>query len=260
MDPAPSPTPPRSWLAPVLGVALVAALAATALLGHTARAYYAELQATRLHPLGLDFLEPVAPAGPGPLVAALGDSRVADWAPVQLPPGVRVANLGLDTQTTAQVLLRWEAHVAPLQPDLVVIQAGINDLKAVALFPELHDEIVDDCVSHLEALVARARELGAAVVLTTVIPPGPIPLWRRPVWSADVHRAVATVNRRLLALSVPGLTVVDLDEVLCDDAGRLLDDHARDDLHLTPVAYRRLDQALAPVLARLLADRRPTSS
>lgn len=38
-------------------------------------------------------------------------------------------------QTSAQVVWRFAEHIAPLQPDKIILQVGINDLKTIPLFP-----------------------------------------------------------------------------------------------------------------------------
>jgi len=240
----------------LLGVALLASVCVAIVAGVQAMRSYRELQATRLHPLGLAFLPAAgaeARAQTRPLIAYLGDSRVEDWSPSGLPPGAVAVNLGLDTQTSAQVMLRWSHHVTPRAPQVVVIQVGINDLKTIPLFPELRDEIVDGCFANIRAMLAAARQDGSEVVLTTIVPPGPIPLLRRPVWSDEVRVAVDDVNARLLRLAGPGVQVLDVTPLFTRPDGSWDERSSRDALHLTSEAYARLDRALEPLLKNALA-------
>ena len=70
-------------------------------------------------------------------------------------------NRGVFGQTTAQVLGRFDAHAAPLLPRVVVLQVGINDLKAIPLLPHRRDEIVADCKANLREIVRRSTDAGA---------------------------------------------------------------------------------------------------
>ena len=48
----------------------------------------------------------------------------------------------------------------------MVVQAGINDLKAIPLFPARRAGIVADCTANLREVVRRAGDGGATVVAT----------------------------------------------------------------------------------------------
>jgi len=64
-------------------------------------------------------------------VVFFGDSRAYDWPAPSGLEGLEFVNRGIGNQTTAQVLGRFEAHIAPLHPQVVVLQVGINDLKLI---------------------------------------------------------------------------------------------------------------------------------
>lgn len=100
-----------------------------------------------------------------------GDSRAADWPPPDLP-GFTFANRGVPGQTSTESLHRWAKYGAPLQPDIVVLQIGINDLTAVSLFPEEAASLVVQCQNNIRQLVAQASAGGTTVILTTNHLPG----------------------------------------------------------------------------------------
>ena len=88
--------------------------------------------AARLDPAGLevhaaDRARP--PADGRPVLVLFGDSRAAMWPPPAGLPEYAVENRGVGYQTTAQIALRIDADVAPLHPAVVVLEAGVNDLK-----------------------------------------------------------------------------------------------------------------------------------
>jgi hypothetical protein len=128
-----------------LGVLLIASLWANYQLYQESSGNYRDLHRVRLDPYGLGVFageDPAASARAGlPVVVFYGDSRAAEWTAPQLP-GFTFVNRGIGSQTSAQVLGRFDQDIASLQPDYVVIQVGINDLKTLPLFPNQAEAIV----------------------------------------------------------------------------------------------------------------------
>jgi len=242
----------------IVGIAalaiLAASLAANVVLWRQAVQRYREVQEVRLEPdSGSRFAAAVpAPAAGVPRIVLFGDSRVAEWTSFPAPVGVEVLNRGNGGDTSAQLLLRVQRDAIDLSPTVVVVQGGINDLKALGVLPsERHRGVIAACSANLAALVARLRSAGARVLLTTVIPPGPVEWSRRPLWSDATRAAVVEVNQALRALAGAGVTVLDCDSAL-GDARRLADANARDALHLNAAGYARLDSLAGPALAAVV--------
>lgn len=266
--PVPPPRRPRRLLRPLLLALLLLAFAASGILNvllyRRADLNYRRLSEAQLDPYGLkhpDF--PPDAAGPStrpdsPVVVFFGDSRARAW-PAPAVPGVRFVNLGIANQTTEQVRGRFDAHVAPLSPRVVVVQAGINDLKAIPLLPGRRDEIVADCKANLRDVVRRAMAGGAVVVVTTIFPPGDVPLDRRPVWSPDIERAVEEVNADLRTLASDRVIVLDAWKLL-EDHSRLRDGYGLDTLHLNARGYEVLNAELSKLLRDLSPPARAASS
>ena len=186
-----------------------------------------------------------------PTLVFYGDSRAAQWP---VPPGFsgRTLNLGISAQTTEQVLRRFNYHLGQLEPKIVVIQVGINDLKAIPLFPQSEGKIVETCKRNIEKIVGLCRERGAHVVVTTLFPLGKIPFERRLVWSDRVAPAVDEVNRHIRSLASADVTVFDAASVLTGEDGNLASAYSRDSLHLTDAGYARLNEQLRDQIESLL--------
>jgi lysophospholipase L1-like esterase len=240
----------RAGLA-ALTVALGASLLANALLLRAALDFVNEATAIRLDPAGLKVHagDPV-PADPRPVLVVFGDSRAAMWeAPSPVP--FRVVNRGVGYQTTAQIRMRFDADVAPLHPAVVVLEAGVNDLKSIAQFPERRAEIVAECEANLRRIVDDCRKAGATVVIVTVFGIGDVALWRRPFWSDDVRSAVREVNAFLAGLAGDRVVLFDANPVLDDDHGAIRTAYQIDYLHLTHAGYEALNHALVPLVQSL---------
>lgn len=246
---------PLAWL---LAALLLVALAGNAVLLDDSLQRYRDVQALRLSPLEEDRvpasqLEPLPPGVAGWVF--LGDSRASQW-PAPALEGVVVRNLGVSGQTTAQVQARLVSQLLPLRPQRVLLQVGVNDLKSVALFPARSRQIVLDTCGRLDSMVAALRAAGIEVVLTTIFPPGELPLLRRLVWSDAVNAAIEEVNRHIASRAGPGVTVFDAAAVLRGPDGRVKPSYARDFLHLNEKGYAALNEALLRILTPAPAPQR----
>ncbi|MEZ5305036.1 MAG: SGNH/GDSL hydrolase family protein [Verrucomicrobiales bacterium] len=228
---------------------LVASIGSSLYLFQKASGYYRDLHEVRLDPLGLSAL-PQSASQTVPL-AIVGDSRAAEWPAPDWLPG-EVLNSGIGGQTTAQVLGRIERQ-SPFDADAVLIQAGINDLKTIALFPDRRDPIVANCKANLQRIIAHYRARGCKVILSTIVPAGEIPLQRRLFWSDEIDRSVIEVNAFLREQEAEGVLVFDAAAVIgasaTDAAAAPASDLYRDALHLNAAGYDRLNDALADLFA-----------
>ncbi len=236
-------------------LALAASMGANLVLVQSSHHYFAAASALRLDPAGRQVYAAergqVKPASK-PRIVLFGDSRALMWPTPKGLDDFEVVNRGIGNQTTAQILMRVDDDVAPMRPSVVVLEAGVNDLKAIAEFPERRDEIVAGCEENLRRIVERCRATGAEVVVVSVFGIGDVALWRRLFWwSRDVESAVKQVNRFLPNLAGDRVTVLDADPVLDGGRGRINQAYQYDFLHLTPAGYAALDERLLPVLRAL---------
>ena len=233
-----------------IGVSIFLLLSVTAniLLYERAKQYYFQLNAAHLDPLGLRVFADTSPAIQPPVIVFFGDSRAAQWiAPGQVK-NVTFVNRGIGNQTTAQILGRFGAHVTPLHPQIIVIQAGVNDLKTIPLFPEQKEEILHNCKANLKQIVDLSISTGAQVVVTTIFPLGKLPLERRPFWSNDVGIAIEDVNAFLETLENDQVTIFETNRVLANSEGIVFPEYRLDFLHLNSAGYDALNDAIYELL------------
>jgi lysophospholipase L1-like esterase len=235
-------------------LALAASMGANLYLVQSSNGYFAAVSALRLDPGGLK----VYAAERGRVkhvskqrLVLFGDSRALMWPTPKTLDDFEVVNRGIGNQTTAQILMRVAEDVVPLHPAVVVLEAGVNDLKAIAEFPERRDEIVSSCEENLKRIVESCRGTGAKVVVVSVFGIGDVALWRRPFWSSEVESAVKQVNGFLPNLVTDQVALLDADPVLDSGHGRINPAYQYDFLHLTPAGYAALDERLGSVLRAL---------
>ena len=109
------------------------------------------------------------PPNPGETrVVFFGDSITDNWSKAEYGgffPGRPYLNRGIGGQTTAQMLLRFRADVIRLQPRVVLILAGTNDIAGNA-GPATLEQIEDNLASMAE--LSRAHRI--RVVLASLLP------------------------------------------------------------------------------------------
>ena len=149
------------------------------------------------------------------------------------------------------MLQRFDYHVKPLKPHVILVQVGINDLKTIPLFPERKESIIDNCQKNILRIVAKSTILEATVILTTVFPVGKLPIGRRLVWSHEVTSGVDKVNTYIRSLAEERVIVFDAFSILADGKGNVRPEYSQDFLHLNAAGYKVLNRELKQLLATL---------
>ncbi|MGQ1889005.1 SGNH/GDSL hydrolase family protein [Thermophagus sp. OGC60D27] len=121
-------------------------------------------------------------------IVFIGNSIIDNW--INLSPeffeGKSYVNRGISGQTTPQILARFRADVIALEPKIVVILAGTNDI-AGNTGPSTLEMIEDNYASMTE--LAKAN--GIRVILCSVLPVYDYP-WRRGLEPAE---KIASLNK-----------------------------------------------------------------
>lgn len=169
----------------------------------------------------------------------LGDetSQYGYWL-MQAHPDWQVLNRGVNGERSDQIRDRFERHVIEAAPQVVVIIAGVNDVY--------QGREAQQVIEQLAAMYGRAARERIPVVAGTIVPYNTataaqnarmreINDWIRRraaddpyVWFADTRAAVAAPN----------------------DGDRLFE--SPDGLHPSPAGYRRMAEAIRPVLEKIL--------
>lgn len=231
-----------------LSLAVLALAALNVCLYQQWQKYYLQLNATGLDPLGLNSYPNSAEKTQQPVIVFYGDSRAQSWLPPDTINNATIINRGIGGQTTAQVLGRFQQHVASLKPKIIVIQVGVNDLKAIPLFPGQKEAIIGNCQTNIGQIVKNSLDTGAKVVVTTIFPLGKLPIARRPFWSDDVAIAINDVNDYIKTLAGDRVIVFDSSQVLANSQGIVDPKYSQDFLHINSEGYAALNQAIGGIL------------
>lgn len=101
-------------------------------------------------------------------VVFMGDSITDGWSNPQFGgffPGKPYVNRGISGQTTPQMLVRFRPDVIDLEPQVVVILAGTNDIAG-----NTGPMTLEEIEGNLTTMTELARAHGMRVVLSSVMP------------------------------------------------------------------------------------------
>lgn len=231
-------------------IILIMSLVSNIVLALIAKKLYIEDNILRLDPLQLNLYPHNNLNKEKTRIVFFGDSRALSWPSPQLDP-FEFINRGIGQQTSAQIQLRFDQHVKPLQADWVILQLGVNDLKVIPLSPDKEAAIIQQCKNNLALIVEQARQQGSKVLITTIFPLGKVPIERLPFWSDEVANAIDKVNNFILSLKSDHVWVLDTYSLLVSDKPQLIrQEYSRDLLHLNELGYEHLNKALIEFLAQ----------
>ena len=236
----------------VFGVLLAASLLLNAALLWGLWDSFGKLQLVRIFPLGFVPLaqQPAARASMGPTLTFWGDSRAYLWDESGLD-GLTILTQAHGGQTSSQLMLQL-ASEQPSRTRYALVQTGINDLHPLGALHAQKTTIVRTLEANLRALPHRLLERSDIVILTTIFPPSPVPLVRRPTWDAETLQLIDAANRTIRSLA-DGERVIVLDThgLLRDEQGYLKAEFADPDffLHVNAQGYAVLNTALLRLLS-----------
>lgn len=179
-------------------------------------------------------------------VVFMGNSITIGW--LQGMPeffeGKPYINRGISGQTTPQMLLRFRQDVIALQPKVVVILAGTNDI-AGNTGPMSLQQILDN----LKSMAEIARANGIEPVLSSVLPAYDYP-WR-PGLAPNVK--IPKLNAMIQDYAEKhDITYLDYFSAMADDRNGLDKTLASDEVHPTPKGYQMMAPLAEAAIAKAL--------
>lgn len=172
------------------------------------------------------------PAADEQRVVFMGNSITIGWLThdPDFFKGKPYVNRGIGGQTTPQMLLRFQQDVIALQPKVVVILAGTNDI-AGNTGPITVSMIMDNIKSM--AQLARANDI--AVVLCSVLPAYDYP-WRK---GKEPNLKIPALNKLIQAYAEENnLVYLDYFSVMEDGNNGLQEGYTYDGVHPDENGYK----------------------
>ena len=178
-----------------------------------------------------------------------GNSITDSWASLfpEMFPGKHYLGRGISGQTTPQMLVRFPQDVIRLEPDVVVILAGTNDI-AGNTGPSTQTMIEDNIVSMVDLALANS----ISVVLCSVLPVSDYP------WKPGLNPGPKIVElkawMRQLAQN-ERLVYVDYHSEMVNDSLGLARELTYDGVHPNQAGYQVMARLVDPAIGNAL-DRR----
>ena len=184
------------------------------------------------------------PPSRGDRVVFMGNSITEGWAPLfpALFPGKPYIGRGISGQTTPQMLVRFRQDVVALEPKVVVILAGTNDI-AGNTGPSTVEMIEDNLKSMTEIATAN----GIRVVLSSVLPVDDYP-WKRGLEPAPKIMALNAWMKRYAAEH--GAVYLDFHSAMQNEHHGLQRELTYDGVHPNEAGYR----VMSPLAERAIAE------
>ena len=192
-------------------------------------------------------------------VVFLGDSITDGWhnpANGGFFPGKLYVNRGISGQTTPQMLIRFRPDVIALNPDVVVILAGTNDI-AGNTGPMTLQSIEDNLASIAE--LARAHRI--RVVLASLLP---VSDYEKTADGQPRNQTTRRPPEQINALNEwmkkyaadNKMTYLDYYSAMVDDKGFLKDELSNDGLHPNAQGYQVMNPLAEKAIAAALKSKR----
>lgn len=173
-------------------------------------------------------------------IVFLGDS-ITDFCDLDTYyPGLNAVNRGIAGDMTVGVLRRMDASVFALEPRLVVLLIGVNDLSR-GYSPETVTENIMKIVDGI-----KSRLPSAAVIVQSVYPVNSV---HGKEYASRLTPLISELNSALEALDKEhGYVFVNVYPAIDDGTGSLIREYSDDGLHPNAAGYKAISSVLAPYL------------
>lgn len=192
-----------------------------------------------------------APAKKEKRVVFMGNSITEGWARVH-PDWFKENNYygrGISGQTSPQMLLRFQADVIALQPDVVVINAGTNDIAENT--GTYHPSFT---LNNIKSMAEVAKANGIKVILTSVLPHD------RFGWNKSIENVTQKVDELNVAIQAYAkankIPYVDYNAEMRDAKGAMKEGLSKDGVHPYPDAYLIMEALVKPVIDKQLKKKK----
>jgi acyl-CoA thioesterase I len=170
-----------------------------------------------------------APAPGEKRVVFMGDSITEIWKIGESFPGKPYINRGISGQTSPQILVRFRQDVIDLNPKVVVILAGTNDIAE-----NTGPMTLEQTEGNLTSMAELATANHIRVVLCSVLPAFDFS-WHRGLQPASKIAALNTWIKTYAAEK--GYVYVDYYSAMKDERGGLPATLSKDGVHPLPAGY-----------------------
>jgi lysophospholipase L1-like esterase len=164
-------------------------------------------------------------------------SQYAFWL-MKAHPDWNVLNMGVNGERSDQIRGRFERDVIDQSPRVVIVIAGVNDVY--------QGRDVQHVKEQLAAMYERAKRSSIAVIAGSIVPYNTATKEQ----NEKMHAINAWIRER--AAEDTNLSFVDTRAAAAEKNNPDILFESPDGLHPSPAGYRRMAEAIEPVLQRLV--------
>ncbi len=153
---------------------------------------------------------------------------------------------GISGQVSAQMLMRFRPDVIELQPEVVVILAGTNDIAC-----NDYAMTLEQTFGNIVSMVELARANNIKVILCSTMPASHF------AWHPDIKGAadkIKELNKKVKAYAdANNIPYVDYHSAMADAEGGLPKNYSEDGVHPTLEGYKVMEDLVQKAIKEILA-------
>ena len=179
-------------------------------------------------------------------VVFMGNSITQGWSQYmpEMFDNQNYINRGIGGQTTPQMLLRFRQDVIALQPKIVVILAGTNDIAGNTPLKDL-----ETVAGHLFSMAELARAHDIKVILCSVVPAAEYP-WRK---GKSPDTKIPQLNKMIQDYcDVNDAHYLDYFSAMTDGKNGLIENYGYDGVHPDEDGYKVMAELVENAIDQLL--------
>tara|TARA_B100000700_G_C14637275_1_gene665674 strand:+ start:54 stop:713 length:660 start_codon:yes stop_codon:yes gene_type:complete len=180
-------------------------------------------------------------------IVLIGDSITESWkgySPEFFAENPYLINKGVGGETTPQILDRFNSDVVSLEPEFVIILAGINDIAQNTGYIS-----VSETFANIVSMVEIANSHNISPILCSVLPASKI-VWKPEIKSADL---VIELNEKLKKHCIENnMVYVDYFSSMVGEKKELRSDLTYDGVHPDKKGYLIMEKILLETIQKKL--------
>jgi len=168
-------------------------------------------------------------------VVFMGNSITEGWSRISRNffKGKSYINRGISGQTTPQMLVRFRPDVLELNPEVVVILAGTNDIAG-----NTGPMTIDEIFGNIRSMAELAKVNDIEVIISSVLPAYDYP-WKP---GLEPNKKIPSLNLLLKKYAERNdMIYLDYFTAMADDRNGLPESLANDGVHPTIAGYRIME-------------------
>src|SRR5277367_281019 len=186
-------------------------------------------------------------------VVFIGDSITDYWKLPDYFPGKPYINRGIDGQTTPEMLVRFRQDVIALQPKVLVVLAGTNDIAGVT-----GRTINEDLEANYASMAELARAHHIRVVFASILPAHNYTRDAEESFALRPPARILALNKWLQDFCAKnGFVYLDYFHALVDERSMLKRTLSDDGLHPTDPGYKLMAPLAEKAIQKALAENSP---